>query len=84
MSIATVIRQDDPNRRGRSSYVITGPNAASVQDAINTIMATVDGAFGGANGSANFLGPVSVQIEGGWAWAAKGFVQVEQPEQVSA
>lgn len=80
MSIATVESQADPTHRGRTGYRITGPNAASVQDAINTLERTVDPACGGATGMANFMGPIAVETPTGWQWGALGEVVVDQLE----
>ena len=61
---AQVERMDDPSHRGRSAYRVNGRTAAEVQDAISTIMATVDPEFGGVDGMANVMGPL--RVDDGW------------------
>lgn len=84
MTLATVERQDDPAHRGRAAYRITGKTAGDVQDAISTIMRTVDPECGGACGMANFIGPISVETPNGWQWGALGEVVKFETEEMAA
>lgn len=59
-----VEREDDPNTPGRSAYRISGPSEAAVQDEIRKLMDSVDVAFGGVPGRAQFIGPR--RIAGGY------------------
>lgn len=80
MSRAHVESEADPKRLGRTGYRITGPTAQVVQDAIDTITATVDAALGGAAGLARFIGPARID-EG---WGALGEVVIFEPQGVAA
>lgn len=78
--LATVESEADPKRPGRTAHRITGPTAACVQDAIDTLSATVDVAMGGVPGTARFIGPG--RDTGGWC--ALGEVIVFQPQGAAA
>lgn len=78
MSVARVESEADPRRAGRTGYRITGNTAVQVQDAIDTIERTVDPTCGGAYGIANFIGPIAVETDDGWAWGALGELIIEQ------
>jgi hypothetical protein len=70
VQLASVESAADPGRPGRTAHVIIGSTAAAVQDAIDTLSRTVDGACGGAPGIARFIGPCRVDGE----WRAVGEV----------
>lgn len=51
----------DPARPGRTGYRIRGATLTEVQEAIDTLSATVDAAFGGRPGYARFVGPARIE-----------------------
>jgi hypothetical protein len=69
---ATATVAFDVGKDGRTTYAIVGPTAESVQDAIDTLTRTVDGAFGGRPGYAQFTGPVRSND----GWTARGTVVI--------
>jgi hypothetical protein len=69
----TVEHEADPKRPGRTAYRITSHCRAEVQAEIDRLTDTVDAAFGGAPGMAQFTHPVQL---GDRTWRSLGHVVV--------
>ncbi|MDO8596600.1 MAG: hypothetical protein Q7R45_08250 [Sulfuricaulis sp.] len=81
-ALATIARATDPDNANREAVQIRGPNSAAVQEGIDTVMRTVDLAFGGVPGTADFIGPLWFGDPDN-CWAATGIVVKFQTEQAA-